>query len=389
MNLIKHTTNRSYIESQLYILCIVAILFSGCKKQVYSDYNGQSVADFNQVFEGFWNNVNTNYVYWDIDTTNWDNKYYQFKPLFAKLDLNNPNDVNKSIGYFKQMTSSLIDSHFQIIGDAPLFAGVNIYPAADRKRISASFHYQYDYSKTDLKYFDQTQIGVDTPLHVTLALIKKKIVYFSCTQFSLLNSYQSSNSNSVHIVLDSLFKRVYSDTSKTTGLIIDIRNNFGGNLSDLNFFIGHLINKQLDFGYSRYKSNSNRLDYTPWIKASITPFGGAKPVAYPIVVLVDNYTVSVAEAVAMAMHLLPNCKIVGETTWGATGPVAAEDIFNGGQFNLPNIFTVYTSSSEFKYIDGKMYEGMGFPPDISVPFNLQTLSRGVDSQLEMAISLIK
>src|SRR5262249_13795877 len=156
-----------------------------------------------------------------------------------------------------------------------------------------------------------------------------------CNHFSLLNSYQSPFKNEVKPTLDALFNKLNTAPSNLKGIIIDVRNNPGGNLSDLNFLIGHFIDSPLPIGYSCYKSGIGRLDFTPWINASITPQPGAKAVKYPVVVLVDNFTVSMAETVAMAIGAFPNGIIIGETTWGATGPLAANELFNAGQFSIP------------------------------------------------------
>jgi carboxyl-terminal processing protease len=371
----------------LFTCCLLSVLLTNCKKDDSLKHEDLSAANFSQIFENFWNGINTDYVYWDIDTTNWDNKYRQFKPLFEKLDINNTADIDKSVSYFKQMTSSLIDSHFQILGQGGSFQGLNIFPAADRKKASLSYHDPYDYSKLDNKYFDSNTTDTSGTLNIKIATIQKKLLYFSCNEFSLAKAYSSDQN--IHSLLDLFFQKATDNITNTAGIIMDVRNNFGGDLVDLNFLISHFLNKPLDFGFSRYKSNLGRLDYTPWIKASINPAQNSKKISCPIIVLVDNYTVSVAEAVAMCIHLLPNSTIIGEQTWGATGPLAPNEIFNDGQFQIGNLFSIYTSSAEFKYIDGKMYEGIGFSPDIPITFNELLLNNGVDSQLEKAISLFK
>lgn len=372
---------------KLLCTCLLSALLTNCKKDNELKPGDQSFSNFNQVFEKFWNGINSNYVYWDIDTTNWDNKYRQFKPLFEKLDVNNTADIDKSVSYFKQMTSSLIDSHFQILGLNGNFQGLNIFPASNRKKASSSYHDPYNYSKLDTKYFDSITTDTSGTLSIKIATIQKKILYFSCNEFSLAKAY--STDQNIHSLFDQFFQKATDDIASPTGIIIDVRNNFGGDLVDLNFLVGHFINASLDFGFSRYKSNLGRLDYTPWIKASIVPALNSKKISCPIIVLVDNYTVSVAEALAMSIHLLPNSTIIGEQTWGATGPLAPNEVFNDGQFQVGNLFSVYTSSAEFKYIDGKMYEGIGFSPDIPIAFNEQVLNKGIDPQLETAISLLK
>jgi len=42
----------------------------------------------------------------------------------------------------------------------------------------------------------------------------------------------------------------------------------------------------------------------------------------------------------------------------------------------------------FKYIDGNIYEGKGFPPDYDVPFSLNAFQTTGDTQLEKALTLM-
>ncbi|HEY4789475.1 MAG TPA: S41 family peptidase, partial [Bacteroidales bacterium] len=147
--------------------------------------------------------------------------------------------------------------------------------------------------------------------------------------------------------------------------------------------------KPLHFGYTRMKGGNGRLDYTPWINAFVYPEPDAKAIEVPIVILADLNSASLSEAVVMAIKALPNSTFVGETTWGATGPLTDEEVYNDGQFKINDFLTVLTSSCSFKYVDGKIYEGIGFSPDISVPYNSSAISNGKDIQLEKAISILQ
>jgi carboxyl-terminal processing protease len=96
-----------------------------------------------------------------------------------------------------------------------------------------------------------------------------------------------------------------------------------------------------------------------------------------------------SETVIMAIMSLPNGVFVGETTWGATGPITDEDVYDAGQFGIVNFLSVQTSSCKFKYLDGKIYEGKGISPDVYIPYNAMAIGSGKDTQLEKAISLVQ
>ena len=370
------------------------LLLLSCHRDIINPVQTGQPSTFNEVFENFWIQMNTNYLYWSKDSTNWDKIYQKYKPVFQNLDINNNEDLKKSLNLFRQMTSSLIDGHYSISFTIPKLKDSFLFPALDQKKNTSNFHGPFDYSSIDSNYLDKGFVNGyylnNNRQHVFAmsGTINNKILYFSCNLFSLQEAYLSSSNNGVKKVLLYFFGQIKNLPSSITGIIIDVRNNYGGDVSDLNFFIGQLINKPLKFGYTRYKSGNGRLDYTSWVDATVIPNSTNKVIKIPIEVLADNYSFSMAEAVTMALKVIPNTIFIGEHTWGATGPITNNFIYNDGSFDVKNFMTIVTSSAEFKYIDNKSYENIGFPPDSYIPFNIFSLTFGDDLILDKAISLI-
>ena len=374
--------------------------FSSCRKEIPNVETPESYigGSFTEVFDAFWNGMNNNYVFWSIDTTNWDYMYKTYRPLFEKLDINKTSDVQKSVGYFRAMTDGLIDSHYNINFSAPV-SDSSVSPAYDRKLKDGIIRPRYVFYQYDANYYlDSDYVygmdsinasGCDTTEAIA-GTINGNVLYLGFNQFDLKTAYGSAD-NGVKTVLQFFLNYLHNPPAALKGIIIDVRGNGGGNISDLNFLVGNLIDSKLTIGYTRYKSGNGRLDYTPWAPAIVTPQPGAKAITVPVVVLTDIWTTSMAELTAMAVHALPNGNghTVGEKTWGATGPLTDNEILNGGQFTAANFLFAYTSSSVFKYIDGNIYEGKGFPPDYNVPFNLNAFQTSGDTQLEKALSLMQ
>ena len=373
---------------------ILLIIFASCVKN-NSTLTLNNSSTFDNLFQSFWNNMNINYAYWDIDSTNWDNVYKQYRPIFENLDITNDNDVRKSVQYFRKMTEALVDNHYIIRFSHNLIKDSIVYPALSRKLERRDFHSPFLFESIDTAYLDRGFITGhyvsmnDQGISALLGTIQNKILYFSCNQFALQEAFLSQTSNTLKTLIDSFFTTVKEPPENIEGLIIDVRNNSGGNISDLNFFIGNLISKPLTFGYTRYKNGNGRLDYTPWIEATVLPQPGGKALNLPVVVLADNYSISLAEIIAMAIKAMPENTFVGERTWGATGPITDNSVYNFGQFQIPGFLQVTTSSAAFKYLDEKIYEEVGFPPDIEVPFDIDALQHGRDPQLEKAITVFK
>jgi len=348
-----------------------------------------------EVYDSFWWKMSTNYLFWDIDPTNWDKINNQYKPLFKDLNINNQFDVQKAITYFKEMTINLIDGHFILNMNLPNSRSISYQPNWERKQKNNTFHDIFYYQKIVTKYLDKpyynssdtNNIKNGTSLKTITGFINNNILYLKTNRFSLLKSYSSNTDNEVQKSLKFFFNQLKRDNLK--GVVLDVRGTSGGDLGDLNFLMGNLINQPLHFGYTQYKNDIGKTDYTPWLKAYLNPQTNSTSITNPIIVLTDNYTASLSEFIALAVKSMPNGTIIGEKTWGATGVIAPEKVYNSGQFSIGNFLNVKISSVKFKCLNEKIYEGTGVPPDILISFNLSELNNNRDLALEKAIETIK
>ena len=374
------------------LLLLSLLLLAACKKDISNPVSGQPPASFTQAFDEFWNELNVNYVYWDIDTTNWDAVYKKYSPIFSGLRIGDTADLERSVGYFRQMTDGLIDHHFSITFTNGVIKDSSINPGEDQWRSNPAFRLSYSYLASDMHYLDSGyQLGTDystgNALIAVSGTIHSDMLFFTCNQFLLSASFQASDSNGVKPVLNYFFQRL-ENPKGLKAIVLDFRDNPGGDANDLNFLVGQFIGQPLRVGYTRNKSGNGRLDYTPWVGVNVSPQAGAKAVTLPVYILADRYSQSMAEIITMALRALPQCRVVGETTYGATGPFAENALYDDGPFQVSDFLSVTTSSVEFKYIDGKIYEGLGFPPDYPVAFNIEAIDSGDDPQLDKALSLV-
>ncbi len=341
--------------------------------------------------------MNRNYVYWDVDSTDWEETYSQYRGIFSQLNLNDDNDVRQSVKHFREMTKNLVDGHCFISFKHPAIADSVIYPLMERKEKLGLTSEQYFYFLKDSVYLDKGYlIGQDSEntlnnelLTTICGEINGDILYFSCNFFELSQSYHSSSSESVKATLDYFFSWTERSSEESGGIIIDVRNNPGGDLADLNFLLGRLVDNPLNFGYCQYKNGDDPFSFTPEIKAYINPEPGGKDVELPIVVLADAYTASLAELVTNAVRAFPQGSFIGESTWGATSPVVPYEVYNSGSFEIHDFLDIQLSSCKFISLDGRVYEGTGFTPDIFIPHSAEAYNAGTDLQLERAIELLK
>ena len=183
-------------------------------------------------------------------------------------------------------------------------------------------------------------------------------------------------------VLEAALDAIFKDSSKLTGLVIDLRINRGG--SDVfGISIASRLAVREYLAYSKVSRNDihdagHRTPAQPVVvHVSQRPgFHG------PVVVLTSSDSVSAAETFTMALlDRQPHVIRVGANTQGVFSDVLVRRLPNGWKFGLPN--EIYLTK------DGETFDGVGVPPDIAVPiFAAEDVSSGRDAALEKALELL-
>jgi carboxyl-terminal processing protease len=380
----------------------------GCRKEMdkerINSYYGKS---YSEIFEAFWNGMNTNYIFWDIETVNWDNMYKTYKSRFESLDQqkNDPNTAQKAVQYMVDMTKDLADSHLNLSFNG--FANYMIagYPVQSTEFTPSSIRHQLRGDREAISrntfdviipkyYLTRAESGTDgNGFHINLGIIprnNKNILYLEYSSFQLRSQYYGANSTSkpVKPVLDHFFQ--YTKDPSVDGLIIDLRGNPGGSVPDLDFIIGRLITSAVHVSYTRTRNGNGRLDLTPWIKGYIHPQPGSINFIKPISVLVDSYSASMSEMTSIAVKAaFAKSNIIGETTWGGTGQIPSSDVrYLGGQFTAGNFVHVYCAGVEFRDKNLVSYENKGIRPDIFVAYDTTAIKNNIDVQLDKGIDYV-
>ena len=398
---------RRRLQAVLFVVAM-SILLGACRKEVNTErvtsYYGKS---WSEIFEAFWNGMNTNYIFWDIEKVDWNNMYKTYKPRFEDLDLhkNDPRSAQMAAQYLVDMTKDLADSHFQIEFNGLANYVIANYPVQSFSFQPSSIRHQLrgDRAPIPAKTFEQVipqyyltkaESGSDGYyFRMNMGVIprnNKDILYLHYTSFQLGIQYSYGNSTATPVkpVMENFF--LYTKDPSIDGLILDLRNNPGGAVSDLDFLVGRLITSDKHFCYTRTKNGSGRLDYTPWIKGYVHAQPGSVDFKKPIVVLVDQYSVSMSEMTTMAIKaVFPDAVVIGEKTWGGTGAIPQNDQrYMGGQFTAANFVHVYTAGIELRDKDLNSYENKGITPDIQIAYDTAAIRNNIDVQLEKGIQVI-
>ena len=183
------------------------------------------------------------------------------------------------------------------------------------------------------------------------------------------------------------------------GVIIDLRSNGGGYLSDFPFVLGALLPQDSSFqiGYFREKSGVGRYDYGPLLPYERPALSAPhETITEPIVVLTNCRSASMSEMTAMGAKALSNARVVGKRSLGVTGvliddPKYYSTVYAGciGEKNKTSVYVFLPKCATFS-MDNKCYEGVGVEPDIEVDLDEDLFyTTGCDTQLERALEYIE
>lgn len=396
------------------LLILVSFGFGACKHDIVKPglLSDLEVSTYSEAFEVFWQGINTNYVYWDQDPLNWDSIHALYKPKFAAVDtiVDQNAAQNLAFQYMVDMSKNLKDGNYAlqvgnggdyVFEDSTYKSMISFVPKlmlnARTKPVLPDTLFDYVIHNNYLNDFDYGQYRDLNTLQIFQAITgslskgTKNIEYLGLNSFMIKAGYNTDYSTRppVRPVMKNFFSAIRQQGCQ--GFILDLRNNRGGDIEDIDFFVGQLITQPLPFGYVRYKSGSGRLDYTPSVPMYVQPQTGAVDYKKKIVILTDSYTASLSEKVIMALKALPGATVVtiGDDTYGSMGLMSTNEIAtNSGSFSIPLFGSVNLSSMAVQDTKHQFTIG-GIAPDVKVSYDAagvaQMLKTGVDIQMEAAI----
>lgn len=167
------------------------------------------------------------------------------------------------------------------------------------------------------------------------------------------------------------------------GLIIDIRDNGGGTLTNINTLVGRFIKEKITGGYIIHKTGPGHNDFSKPYPIEYEPAEEGRIMwDGPVVVLTNRSCFSAANNFVAVMKDLPNVKIVGAKTGGGGGmPFTSE---------LPIGWSVRFSACPILDANGNVIEqGIDPSPGCEVEAPAEELAKGTDAILDFAIDMLK
>ncbi|MCY3766551.1 MAG: S41 family peptidase [Gemmatimonadetes bacterium] len=182
------------------------------------------------------------------------------------------------------------------------------------------------------------------------------------------------------------FDEIFHKVQNARGLIIDVRENGGGDTRYASAIVGYLTDRTL-IG-SRWKTRQYMPSFRAWNQEEKWHEGAHEPVEPgtrnpflgPLAVLIGPGTVSAAEDFLVTLHYSGRATLVGENTAGTTGQPLIVPLTAG----MARICTKRDT-----YPDGREFVGIGVIPDVEVVPTREDVSSGRDAVLEKAMDVIK
>lgn len=162
------------------------------------------------------------------------------------------------------------------------------------------------------------------------------------------------------------------------GLIIDVRNNGGGELTTAERLAARFVQEKTLVSYMQHKTGTGHSDFSQLEARYLEPSSNLRW-HKGVCVLTNRSVFSAANDFAVMMHALPNVKLVGDHTGGGSGmPMSS---------SLPNGWSVRYSACPI-YDKNKQQTEFGIDPDVSVSLTDDATAAGIDLIIEKARELL-
>ncbi len=374
---------KSFRTIPVFILVVLGILISPKLLAQKSKSNPS------EVFECFWKIMDQNYAFFELKKINWEEVYN-----INKEKINNNTSDGELFEILVKILTPFNDAHIKLATTGPdklVFSGSR----------ASLFNTEFSSDSLKVAYFKNVEntlsnFGFDTLTQVGPILSEKKPIYnhspFEYTkseQFGYLKIswffYNWSKISRLSLSKDrkqylNTFHNILDKLAYLDGIIIDLRNNIGGVSGYPEKLAGRFTTNEFIGEYTCKRKKGGRESFTKLKSTKVKP-GKEEPFLKPVVILVNDETVSAAEEFIIMMKTIPNVKIIGMPTQGALSDVLSK--------KLPNGRTISLSNMRFYTPDMICYENIGIPVDVEVQNTLEDLKIEVDPVLRKAIETLQ
>lgn len=303
-------------------------------------------------FESLWKIIDEQYCFLDYKKQEYGLDWDQVHETYAKR-------ITPSMGWealfevLSEMVAELRDGHVNLtssLASSQYRQWFDSYPRNFSDSIQ-SIYLKKDYNQSS---------------GLTYQILENNIGYIYCSSFS--NGIGDGN-------LDQTLNRL----AICDGLIIDVRNNGGGNLTTAQKLAARFTNQKTLVGYMTHKTGKGHSDFSNPYPVYIEPSNGIRWQKHAVV-LTNRRSFSATNDFVNSMKQFPLITIVGDKTGGGSGlPFTSE---------IPCGWSIRFSASPM--LDPQMNQiEFGINPDVKVDMTSEDMQKGKDTMIEYACKLLK
>lgn len=303
----------------LTFTAITLILISSCSKEIMVQKDHNPI----DIYDEFWTHVNQNYIYFDEKNVNWDSIYAQdilkIDAAITEFEL---------LDIMESSLNQLRDSHNRLSTD-----------------LRPSIGYKY---REEAPHFFSLELIQDR--HFTTPLKQDGSLSYGMYSDSVFYVHLSKMERIPQ--LQKLIRNKANEEVKN--IIIDLRNNSGGNSNDVPRMLGDFVTEKTYLGGYIEKTGPAREDESSILSVYAEPNNDFK-FNGKVYVLINHVCYSATSYFAAMAKGLDNFTLIGQATGGGGGGNAGYELSNGWQLAI--------SVSDFVDKKGQSIE-LGVQPDI-------------------------
>ncbi len=162
------------------------------------------------------------------------------------------------------------------------------------------------------------------------------------------------------------------------GIIIDIRGNGGGNLTNAELLAARFCNEKTLVGYIQHKTGKGHSEFSPMEPIYLEPSAGIRW-QKPVCVLTNRNVYSAANEFTAYMKAMPNTKVIGDHTGGGAGLPFSDLLPNGWIVRFSAVPTYDANKNPIEF---------GIAPDYNIQMTDADFQQGKDTIIEFARQLL-
>lgn len=331
----------------LLLLSLASLSLPACRD--IPEY-GYSQSD---TFELLWTTLDEHYCFFREKNVDWDSVHSVYRQMLTKMPRSNKNLFTVC----SMMLNELRDGHTNLSSGFETSyyrKWWSDYPENYNARLIEQYYFNFNYRS----------LGP-----VDYGILVQNVGYIRYPTFET----GLGEGNIDHILMS---------FSMCSGLIIDVRNNGGGDISNVEQWVNRFIDRRTLAGYICHKTGPRHGDFSKPFAFYYDPVGAGHLLwRKPVVVIADRSTFSAANNFVAVMKQIPGVRIVGATTGGGSGMPFSSELANGWLVRF-SACPVYDAQMQLTEHGVEPTEGC------AVGLDPQQALQGHDTILDFAINLL-